>query len=107
LHRAPAVVSAPAIVAGPANELGVTKNRLVELVKGTDKAQAKALSETVLAWLDLADLLVAPNKPGRLRHPRALATTDLLEIAAQLAATPCPDEQTVAALWAESNEGRT
>src|SRR5262249_54840772 len=37
------VVATPAIVAGQANELGVTKNRLVDLLKGTHKAQAKEL----------------------------------------------------------------
>jgi hypothetical protein len=100
------MVSAPAIVAGSSNEMGVTKNRLAELMKGTDKAQAKALAEVLLVWLDLADLLVAPSKPGRLRHPHALVTTDLHEIASRLAATPCPDQHTVATLWAESEEGR-
>ncbi len=101
------VVSAPAIVAGPTNELGVTKNRLADLLKGTHKAQAKDLAEVLLVWFDQAGLLVEPTKPGRLRHPRALVTTDLPQIAAKLTVTACPDQRTVAALWAESNEGRS
>jgi hypothetical protein len=76
------VVSAPTIIAGQANEVGVTKNRLVDLLKGTYKAQAKELAEWLMVWLDLAGVLV--------EHPRALATTNLAQIAAQLNATPCP-----------------
>jgi hypothetical protein len=101
------MVATPAIVAGQANELGVTKNRIVDLLKGAHKAQAKELAEILMVWLDLASLLVEPTRPGRLRHPRALTTTHLAEIAAKLNATSCPDKSTVKALWAESNEGRT
>src|SRR5262249_10734643 len=100
------VVAAPAIVAGQPNELGVTKNRLVEVLSGIPRAQARELAEILLVWFDQAGLLVEPTRPGRLRHPRALITTNLLEIAACLNATPCPDRGTVAALWAASNEGR-
>jgi hypothetical protein len=100
------MVATPAIIAGQTNELGVTKNRLVDLLKGAHKAQAKELAEILMVWLDLADLLVQPTKPGRLRHPRALTTTNLAEIAARLNATPSPDKATVRAMWAESNEGR-
>jgi hypothetical protein len=100
------MVATPAIVAGQANELGVTKNRLVDLLKGAHKAQAKALAEVLIVWLDLAGLLVEPTKPGRLRHPRALVTINLPEIAARLATIPCPDKETVTAMWAESHEGR-
>jgi hypothetical protein len=100
------IVATPAIVAGQANELGVTKNRLVDLLKGTQKAQAKELAEILMVWLDRAGLLIEPTRPDRLRHPRALTTTNLAEIAAKLNATPCPDTSTVKALWAESNEGR-
>ena len=100
------IVSTPMIIAGQANEVGVTKNRLVDLLKGTDKAQAKELTETLLAWFDLAGLLAEPSKPGRLRHPRPLTTTSLIEIAERLNATPCPDQSTVQMLWARSNEGR-
>lgn len=96
------IVAAPAIVAGQANELGVTKNRIVDLLKGAHKAQAKELAETLMAWFDLAGLLAEPTRAGRLRHPRALITTNLIEIAAQLGATPCPDRATVQAMWAES-----
>ena len=99
------LVAMPAIVAGQANELGVTKNRLADLLKGTQKAQARELAESLMAWFDLAGLLVEPTRPGRLRHPRALITTDLAEIAAQLNALPCPDKATVQRMWAESNEG--
>ncbi len=42
--------------------------------------------------------------PGRLRHPRALLTTNLAEIAAQLTATPCPDKAAVKALWVDFTE---
>jgi hypothetical protein len=101
------VVATPAIIAGQANELGVTKNRIIELLKGAHKAQAKELAEILLAWFDLAGLLVEPTKPGRLRHPRALVTTNLAEIAARLQTTPCPDKGTVKRLWAESNEGKS
>jgi hypothetical protein len=101
------VVATPAIVAGQANELGVTKNRLVDLLKGTHTTQAKALAEILLAWFDLAGVLVAATKPGRLRHPRALATLNLAELAARLNATPCPDKATVTALWTETHEGRS
>jgi hypothetical protein len=100
------VVQAPAIVAGQDNELGVSKNRLVELLKGTHKAQAKDLAELLMAWFDQAGVLVEPSKPGRLRHPRALVTTDLAAIATLLNTTACPDKATVAALWAASQEGR-
>jgi hypothetical protein len=98
------MVATPAITAGQANELGVTKNRVVDLLKSGHKAQAKELAEILLVWLDLATLLVEPTKPGRLRHPRALTTLNLAEIAARLNATPCPDKGTVKAMWAESNE---
>jgi hypothetical protein len=94
------------IVAGQANELGVTKNRLVDLLKGAHKTEAKALAEVLIVWFDQAGLLVEPTKPGRLRHPRALVTTNLTEIAARLTSTPCPDKGMVTAMWAESHEGR-
>jgi len=100
------VASSPTIIAGQANEVGVTKNRLVELLKSAHKSQAKELAETLLAWFDLAGLLAEPTKPVRLRHPRPLTTTNLAEIAALLNATACPDTSTVQALWARSNEGR-
>ncbi len=100
------VVTTPAIITGQPNEVGVTKNRLAELLKGTHKAQARDLAEILLVWLDLSGLLVAPTRPGRLRHPRALLTTDLAEIAARLNATPCPDTETVNAMWSEAVEGR-
>lgn len=100
------IASTPAIIAGQANEVGVTKNRLVDLLKGTHKAQARELAEWLLAWFDLAGLLAEPSKPGRLRHPRPLTTTSLIEIAERLNATPCPDRSTVQMLWARSNEGR-
>lgn len=96
------IVAAPAIVAGQANELGVTKNRIVDLLKGAHKVQAKELAEILMAWFDLAGLLAEPTRAGRLRHPRALITTNLIEIAARLGATPCPDRATVQAMWAES-----
>jgi hypothetical protein len=99
------LVAMPAIVAGQANELGVSKNRLVELLKGTQKAQAKELAEILMVWFDLAGLLMEPTRPGRLRHPRALTTTDLAEIAARLNALSCPDNATVQRMWAESNKG--
>jgi hypothetical protein len=60
-----------------------------------------------MAWFDLAGLLVEPTRPGRLRHPRALNTTDLAEIAARLNTLPCPDNATVQRMWAESHEGNT
>jgi hypothetical protein len=100
------MLATPVIVAGQANELGVTKNRLVDLLKGAHKTEAKTLAEVLIVWFDQAGLLVEPTKPGRLRHPRALATTNLTEIAARLTSTPCPDKGTVTALWAESHEGR-
>jgi len=100
------VVAAPAIVAGLPGEQGVTKNRLVEVFAGIPRAQAKELAEILLAWFDQAGVLVEPTKPGRLRHPRALITTNLAAIAARLNATPCPDKGTVVALWAASHEGR-
>jgi hypothetical protein len=100
------MVATPAIVAGQANELGVTKNRLVDLLKGAHRAQAKELAEILIVWLDVAGLLAEPTKPGRLRHPRALITTNLAEMASQLSATPCPDKATVKAMWTESTEGR-
>jgi hypothetical protein len=99
------VVAAPTIVVGQPNELGVTKNRLVEVLHGVPRAQARELAEILLAWFDLAGLLVEPTNPGRLRHPRALITTNLIEIATRLNATTCPDKATVSALWAASNEG--
>jgi hypothetical protein len=100
------MVASPAIVAGQPNELGVTKNRVVELLRSAHKAQAKELAEILIAWLDLAHLLVEPTRPARLRHPRALVTTNLAEIAARLNASPCPDKATAATMWAESHEGR-
>ncbi len=101
------VVQAPAIITGQANELGVTKNRLVDLLKGAHKVEARELAEILMAWFDLAGLLIETTKPGRLRHPRALATTDLTAIAALLSTTPCPDKATVQSLWAESYEAST
>jgi hypothetical protein len=100
------VASSPAIIAGQANEVGVTKNRLAELLKSAHTSQTKELAETLLAWFDLAGLLAAPSKPGRLRHPRPLTTTNLAEIAALLTATACPDPSTVKLLWERSNEGK-
>jgi hypothetical protein len=100
------VVAAPTIVAGLPSEQGVTKNRLVEVLAGIPRAQAKELAEILLAWFDQAGVLVEPTKPGRLRHPRALVTTNLVALAARLNATPCPDKGTVVAIWAASNEGR-
>ena len=90
---------------GDTNSIGVTKNRLVDLL-GMPKGQAKDVAEALMLWFDRAGILVEPARPGRLRHPRALATTDLMEIATRLIATPCPDAATVRAAWAESNEGR-
>ncbi len=98
------VVTAPAITNGLPNERGLTKNRLAEQIQ-LPAAQAKALAETLLAWFDLAGVLVEPPHPERLRHPRALRTTDLAEMAALLHATPCPDQTTVQALWARTDEG--
>lgn len=100
------VASAPAIIAGQTNELGVTKNRLVDLLKGTHKSQARELAEILMAWFDLAGLLVEPTKSGRLRHPRALTTMNLTEIAQKLSTIACPDKDTVRRMWADSNEGR-
>src|SRR6185503_10573211 len=60
------VVAAPAIVAGQPNELGVTKNRLVELLKISHRTQAKELAEILMVWFDLAGLLLEPARPGRL-----------------------------------------
>ena len=96
------VVQSPAIITGQANELVVTKHRLVALLKGAHKAEARELAQILMAWFDLAGLLIEATRPGRLRHPRALATTDLTAIAALLSTTPCPDSATVQALWAES-----
>jgi hypothetical protein len=101
------IVAAPAIVAGQANELGVTKNRIADLLKGAYTAQARDLAEILMAWFDLAGLLAEPTRAGRLRHPRALITTNLIEIAARLGATPCPDKATAQAMWAESAAGNT
>ena len=98
------VVVAPAITSGLPNERGLTKNRLAEQIQ-LPAAQAKALAETLLAWFDLAGVLVEPPHPERLRHPRALRTTDLAEIAALLHTTPCPDGATVQALWTRLPEG--
>ena len=100
------VVATSAIVAGLPSEQGVTKNRLVEVFTGIPRAQAKELAEILLVWFDQAGVLVEPTKPGRLRHPSALVTTNLAAIAARLNATPCPDRGTVVAMWAASNEGR-
>jgi hypothetical protein len=100
------VASSPAIIAGQANEVGVTKNRLAELLKSAHTSQTKELAETLLAWFDLAGLLAEPSKTGRLRHPRPLTTTNLAEIAALLTATACPDPSTVKMLWERSNEGK-
>jgi hypothetical protein len=97
------VVAAPVITSRLPNERGLTKNRLAEQIQ-LPAAQAKALAETLLAWFDLAGVLVEPSHPERLRHPRALRTTDLAEIAALLHATPCPDNATVQALWARADE---
>ena len=74
---------APVITSRLPNERGLTKNRLAEQIQ-LPAAQAKALAETLLAWFDLAGVLVEPSHPERLRHPRALRTTDLAEIAALL-----------------------
>lgn len=97
------IVAAPAIVAGQANEQGVTKNRIADLLKGAHKAQARELAEILMAWFDLAGLMVEPTRAGRLRHPRALITTNLIEIAARLGATPCPDKATVQTMWADES----
>jgi hypothetical protein len=72
----------------------LTKNRLAELLRDLPKA--------LMAWFDLAGLLAPPDRPGRLCHPRALAITQLEEIASRLAATPIPDATIVAQLWVES-----
>ncbi len=101
------VVATPAIIAGQANELGVTKNRIIELLKGAHKAQAKELAEILMAWFDLAGLLVEPTKPGRLRHPRALVTPNSGGDRGAASDNPCPDKGTVKRLWAESNEGKS
>ena len=98
------VVAAPALTSGLPNERGLTKNRLAEQIQ-LPATQAKALAETLLAWFDLAGVLVEPTQPERLRHPRALRTTDLAEIAALLHTTPCPDGATVQALWTRLPEG--
>jgi hypothetical protein len=100
------MVATPAIVSGDANEAGVTKNRLAELLKGVSKAQAKELAETLVVWLDQAHLLAEPTTPDRLRHPRMLVTTNLSDIAERLVATACPDRATVQAHWSETLEGR-
>ena len=100
------VVATPAIVAGLPSEQGVTKNRLAEVFTGIPRAQAKELAEILMVWFDQAGLLVEPTRPGRLRHPRALITPNLPEIAGRLNATPCPDKATVRALWTESGEER-
>jgi len=96
------VVVSPLITEGAANERGLTKNRLAELLRDLPKAQARDAAAVLMAWFDLAGLLAPPDRPGRLRHPRALAITQLEEIAQRLAATPIPDATIVAQLWAES-----
>jgi hypothetical protein len=96
------VVTSPLVTEGAANERGLTKNRVAELLRDLPKAQARDTATVLMAWFDLAGLLAPPDRPGRLRHPRALAISQLEEIAARLAATPIPDATTVAQLWAES-----
>jgi hypothetical protein len=96
------VVVSPLVTEGAANERGLTKNRLAELLRDLPKAQARDSAAVLMAWFDLAGLLAPPDRPGRLRHPRALAVTQLEEIAQRLAATPIPDATIVAQLWAES-----
>jgi hypothetical protein len=80
----------------------LTKNRLAELLRDLPKAQARDTAAVLMAWFDLAGLLAPPDRPGRLCHPRALAITQLEEIASRLAATPIPDATIVAQLWVES-----
>ena len=98
------VVTTPAIINGDANTRGVSKNRLVELL-ALPKAQARDVAETLMVWFDIAELLVEPTKPGRLRHSRALITTELENIRNRLNNTLLPDAASVSAAWAASNEG--
>lgn len=98
------VVTTPAIINGDANTRGVSKNRLVELL-ALPKAQARDVAETLMVWFDIAELLVEPTKPGRLRHSRALITTELENIRNRLNNTLLPDAASVTAAWAASNEG--
>jgi hypothetical protein len=97
------VVADPDILSGRGdpNNIGASKKRLASLLTAAGLGPAKELSETLLLWLDQAGVLAEPAKPGhRLRHPRPLATTDLAEIGTRLRQTPCPDAETVRAVWA-------
>lgn len=75
------------------SQIGVVKGRLVKVL-GLSEAVALAM----LVWLDAAELLVAPLRPeDRWRRPRPLVTTDLSQIATQLAATPLPTPEAIQA----------
>lgn len=101
------IVSTPSIIAGQANECGVSKNRLVEVLKITHQAHAKEVAAWLMVWFDHAGLLVEPTTPSRLRHPRALTTVHLGEIAEKLTATPLPTKAQVQLAWADAHEPRS
>lgn len=77
LHTAACIVGA--------NPPGVTRGRLSPLLPNAARASAQA----VMAWLDAAGVLTAPqNETLRWREPRLVSSTDLDWIAAQLRQTP-------------------
>jgi hypothetical protein len=95
------IIAAPSITTGsnPA-QIGLTQNRLVDLIKGQFPHTAtKDLARTLLAWFELSGLLAAAPSATRWRTPRALTTTELSTIAARLSATPVPDLAAVRAAW--------
>jgi hypothetical protein len=68
---------------------GVTRGRIQQALP----EHLKARSRQVLLWLDAADLLSPPIKPGEpYRHPRALRTLDPAALEAVLRATPVPEQ---------------
>jgi hypothetical protein len=95
------VVAAPSITTGsnPA-QIGLTQNRLVDLLKGQyAQAPLKDLARTLLVWFEQAGLLADAPLATRWRTPRPLTTTELPAIAARLNATPIPDSEAVRAAW--------
>ena len=99
------VVTATAIISGAPNQIGVTQNRLAELLRGRyANAQPRELARVLLVWFDLAGLIAPASAAMRWRSPRPLTTTDLAEVARMLGATPCPDAARAAALLAGKDE---
>jgi len=87
-HLLTSLVQSPALTDGRPGRVGLAIPRLKQVL-GLTKPEATML----LNWLDHANILEPPANPQQpWRQPRPLATTNLIEIAGRLHATPIPTE---------------